>query len=183
MPNKPYNEFVKAMAQRESSGRASIKNRLGFLGKFQFGMARLTDFGLAERVPGLDGFANSSFRWKEPFSEGAFLSNEELQDKVFDLHVGAIRQRVKNHFVPLLDHVFFGVKLTMSGAVACCHLLGEGGFRKFTHGIDAADANGTKASDYVRLFQGYDIPSSLPKPKDVDLKAYVAEYFERSGNR
>jgi len=171
--SKTYKGFILAIAKRESSDRYDIVNSLGYLGRYQFGMARLTDFGLAKRKVGHTGFANSSFEWVDGMTDELFLGSKKMQDVVFDLHVGNLRKVVLRSYNRHLGRSIQGTLVTMSGMVACMHLLGQGGLKKFLSGRDTADANGTKASDYMTLFSGYDIPDNLPAPKDVRLLKYV----------
>ena len=170
---KSYRNFVQAMANRESSDNYAAENSLGYLGRYQFGMARLTDFGLARRKVGHSGFSNRSFEWVEGLSTETFLRSKKLQDVVFDLHVGNLRKQVLRSYSRHLGRTVLGVLVSMSGMIACMHLLGPGGLKKFLSGRDTGDANGTKASDYLTLFADYDIPGNLPNPKDVRLLKYV----------
>jgi len=162
---KPYATFVMALRQRESGGNYQIKNPFGYMGAYQFGMARLCDFGLTARKPGETGGGNKSFAWVSPFTEAGFLGSEALQDRLFTLHVLNLVANIKRSVPQALGKTFMGLELTLSGAVACCHLLGLGGLKAFispTLADDKPDALGTQASDYVKLFAGYHIPESLP---------------------
>lgn len=156
---KNYHQFCQAMSQRESAGQYDCKNRFGFLGAYQFGMARLCDLGLTERIPGRKGYSNSSFQWRAGFSESRFLSDKDLQDSVFEAHVNSLRRWVVSKYSHLLtpDSMVGGVAFTVSGAVAVCHLLGYGGLMNLVKGVDGTDALGTKATDYLTLFSGYDL--------------------------
>jgi len=167
---KTYEDFKEAVGKRESGGDYQIKNSLGYLGKYQFGLARLSDFGLCERKPNTKGYGNKSFDWVPPFAEDIFLTNEELQDTVFDKHVWSLRRSIEKGFSKYLDTEISGHKLTLSGAIGCCHLLGVGGLKDFISGKDSQDAYGTKASDYVELFKDYEI---LTNPNIEDIKTLV----------
>ena len=154
---KPYADFVTAMRQRESGGNYRAKNAYGFLGAYQFGMMRLCDFGLTERVPEHP----KTFRWVLPFSEAGFLTSTRLQDRIFALHVFSLVSSIRRTMPQELGREFGGIRLTLSGAVACCHLLGMGGLRAFIEGKDNADALGTRASDYITLFANYQMPKEV----------------------
>jgi len=173
MATKSYKAFVKAIADRESSDNYACVNSLGYLGRYQFGMARLTDLGVAQRKPGHSGYANSAFDWVEGMTKEKFLSSPALQDKLFDMHVEGHRRRVMKRFKGHIGKSVKGVHITLSGMIACMHLLGEGGLRNFLSGKDKADGYGTKASDYVKLFAGYDIPEDLPRVGTVKVFKYV----------
>lgn len=165
MTPKSYTEFKHAMGMRESSNNYSAKNQYGFLGKYQFGMPRLYDLGLTEKT-------DSGFVWPAFLSEKKFLDSKELQERAFDVHVAKYRVYVLSRYSRHLHKEILQTKLTISGAIACCHLLGPGGLAKFVKGVDASDANGTKASSYISLFQDYVIPTDLPmniSQKDIKL--------------
>lgn len=152
-----YMKFREAVGFRESSNNYKAKNQYGYLGKYQFGLARLCDLGLCIRKPGTRGYSNNQFKWGFGFNENMFLNNPTLQNEVFDVHIRKHRARVLSAYKSHLNKTINGVKVTLSGAIGCFHLLGEGGFRNFISGKDTADANGTKASHYIKLFQGYTI--------------------------
>jgi hypothetical protein len=153
---RDFAAFVEAIAGSESSGDYAAKNRFGFLGRYQFGLARLSDLGLTERVPG----TKRGFRWKAPLSEAAFLADHGLQDDTFCRHVADLHDVCMARFAAHLGRTACGVTVTMSGMIAVCHLLGPGGLADFLGGRDGADANGTKASTYMGRFAGYAIPGS-----------------------
>lgn len=146
---KPYSQFRKDIALRESSGNYACVNKLGYLGAYQFGMARLCDLGLTRRKDPLSkGLSNGLFEFIRPDGLQAFLSSQELQDSCFDLHVKMLR-RLCEKIAP--DN--------LSGAIAACHLLGVGGLVSFVRQkIDECDAFGTKLSTYYEEFSGYEIP-------------------------
>jgi len=145
---KSYDDFKKDLGKRESGSCYTCVNKFGYLGMWQFGKARLCDFGLMRK----DG---PKFYWFPGITESVFLTHPTLQDVLFDCHVGRLMKIVEAHY-PLLDTE------KVSGAIAVMHLLGPGGFAKFQRGVDGEDALGTKASDYYGLFCGYEIPKNLP---------------------
>lgn len=157
---KPYEEFCKAMRIRESSDKYDCINSLGFLGAYQFGMARLCDLGLTERIdPTSSSMANSAFRWKKDYSQHQFLTSPTLQDATFLTHVMKLKKQIEKRFSETIKTAKVAGQLgTISGAVACCHLLGIGGLSTLlVRGIDQADAYGTKASEYYLKFSGYEL--------------------------
>lgn len=140
---KTFEEFRDALAQRESSGRYDAKNSLGYLGRYQFGLARLTDLGLCQRIPGTSGYSNRSFEWIPPHTEEEFLTSPALQDEIFRRHVDDLRRQLH--------------KLE-SGLVAGAHLLGVGGVKELVlEGRVGEDANGTKITSYIAKFSGYSL--------------------------
>lgn len=153
-----YNDFRDAIGLKESTNDYSCINQLGYLGRYQFGMARLTDFGLASRIPGTTGYANHEFQWVPPFSRQGFLDSKQLQDAVFDNHVVNLMGSVNRTCGPEVGKDINGVTLTLSGALACCHLLGIGGLLDFVRRdtVDK-DGDGTTAVQYIQEFGGYTI--------------------------
>ncbi len=146
---KTYEEFRAAIIARESKGDYSVINTKGFMGAYQFGMARLCDLGLTRRISvGSKGLAHSLFEWIPPMTREKFLADRELQDKCFDRHV---------HGLALMCARICPENL--SGAIAACHLKGVGGMTVFVrHQVDSVDAYGTAVSEYFNEFEGYEIP-------------------------
>ena len=159
-PHHDYADFCDAIRRRESSNKYACVNSLGFVGAYQFGMARLCDLGLTERIR--PGYANDCFRWKAPMSRDSFLSNKSVQDACFDLHVQKLKDQIIGHKIPLPFQCSCCSKpfsLDLSGAIGVCHLLGFGGlFSLVKRGRDEMDGYGTRASTYGKLFSGYLIP-------------------------
>jgi len=140
---KPYSEFAEAIGLRESSGKYDAKNSLGFLGKYQFGLARLTDLGLCRRKPMTVGYANSCFEFIPPHSEAEFLGSPTLQEEMFRKHVTDLKRQVRR---------------LESGLVAGAHLLGMGGVRALLfEGTVQEDANGTRITSYISKFSNYEL--------------------------
>lgn len=169
---KPYKDFRDAIGLRESSNKYSVVNSLGFLGRYQFGLARLTDFGICKRKQGQKGFANHCFEWVPPFSQKSFLSSHTLQDTVFDKHVARLAKLVLQKYK--LGTTINGIVTDLSGCVACCHLLGPGGLENFFRGKIDKDAFGTKSTDYLTAFSGYDILSIEPQVALASLVVDIA---------
>jgi len=147
---KSYEEFRKAIGQRESSDNYACKNQFGFLGRYQFGMARLCDLGLTHRKdPESHSCENDAFEWNDPLSEQNYLEHPKLQDHTFDLHVADLKRQLRRFYHD--DN--------WSGAIAASHLVGVNDYRKYYEtGEKVADANGVTAADYEREFTGYEIP-------------------------
>ncbi len=168
---KTWGDFVNDLGARESSGDYKAVNQFGFLGRYQFGLARLTDFGLCARIIGTNGGGNHCFKWIAPFSEASFLATPSLQDACFEIHVSNLRREIAARFMDLFLKPT--EPITMSGAIAIAHLLGLGGLAKYAGGADGSDANGTYASEYLRLFNGYEIPLDLMTPDDFGRRYNV----------
>lgn len=155
---KSYDQFKDDLGKRESSNNYQCVNDYGFLGRYQFGMPRLCDLGVCRKGDG------DQLVWNQGLTKDLFLNSPDLQDAVFDLHVGLYRVYLLSRYQRYLNKDNSGVPTTLSGCVAGVHLKGPGGLYKFlVKKIDSADALGTNVSDYVLRFSGYEIPSNLPQ--------------------
>lgn len=154
-----YNQFFEAVRLRESSNNYTVENRLGYLGAYQFSMARLSDFKLTKLRPEVaKSLKNSDYEFVQPFSRDLFLASRTLQDFVFHLHVQDHKNKIKSLFgQKFFQSVYFGVQPDMSGSIGVAHLLGLGGLLDLLKGVDGQDANGTKASEYLLKFRGFEI--------------------------
>lgn len=146
---KPYEEFRKAIAERESAGNAGCVNFAGYLGKYQFGMARLCDLGVTRRLNGTKGFSNANFQFISPMSKAKFLADPCFQDYCFDKHVADLKRQVLKACPE---------ETNLSGAIAACHLLGPGNYVKYQRdGLITHDELGTSIDEYYTRFSGYEI--------------------------
>lgn len=158
---KGFKEFAEDLGKRESGGDYTIVNSLGFMGKYQFGMARLSDLGYTERKAGTTGFDNNAFAWKTGYSQEHFLNTPEFQDRVFREHVKNLVSSIKRSYSSSFGQKVYGITFTLSGAVAGAHLGGLGGVSKFLELSIAKDAYGTSVADYIEQFGGYNIEKGL----------------------
>lgn len=155
---KGFEEFANALGQRESGNNYKIVNVYGFMGRWQFGMARLCDLGYTEHRAGMTGYSNSAFQWKQGYSQEYFLNNPDFQDKIFREHCDNHIKNINARFSNYLGKVVNGIEITLSGCVAGVHLGGLGNVNNFlTKHYDSSDANGTRVSDYIREFQSYNL--------------------------
>lgn len=177
---KTWPDFCNDLGARESRGAGDYKakNKFGFLGRYQFGLARLCDFGLTVRKPGNKGSTNDCFDWVPPNAEDTFLATPSLQDACFEVHVADLRTRVTKRFPEIGQLGGLRARdivdpVSVSGAVGVCHLLGLGGLVQLVNGVDKADALGTRASSYLKLFNGYEIPLDLMTAADFGRRYKV----------
>lgn len=157
---KSYDEFCEAVRQRESSEDYGCKNAFGFLGAYQMGMARLCDLGFTVRKnPVSSSMSNTDFLFIPPLTEEKFLSATILQDCVFWLHVQNLKKRIAFKIPLPFPQIFKGTKIDLSGAIAVCHLNGFGSLVNLLNlNIDDTDGLGTRSSEYLYKFSGYEIP-------------------------
>ena len=162
-------DFLHAVAQRESGGDARVINRAGFVGKYQFGEACLIDTGYY-MSDGSNYRNNWAGRWTGKngvHSLDQFRSAPNVQDMAAVEWFKLLCKRARN----LGLHRYYGatiagVPITESGVLAGAHLVGLG-TRKNPGGVttflqtsgrkDPVDGMGTRASEYVRKFGGYDL--------------------------
>lgn len=155
---KNYLAFCLAVRKRESGDNYQIINKFGYLGAYQFGMARLCDLGYTERIPGTTGYANKDFRWKQGYSTKDFLDNPNFQDKIFREHVKDLAKKIKARFPNYLEKMMWGIMITLSGLIAGAHLGGLGGIKLFLEtGQSSHDAYGTSVKSYIKKFGGYNL--------------------------
>ena len=157
LEEKDFKAFANALGERESSNNYQAVNAFGYLGRWQFGMARLCDLGYTERKEGYSGYSNSAFRWKSGYSQDWFLNNPDIQDRIFLKHCRKLAEIIKRNFGQSLGFKVNGIQITLSGLIAGAHLGGIGGVSKFLDRRDTKDQLGTSVSDYVKKFAGYNL--------------------------
>jgi hypothetical protein len=131
--------FIDQLTQIESSGQSdaeiTIKDGRRFVGKLQFGEARLKDYQKA---------TGSSF------SQDDFKADTALQDKVADWHIKDIDKAID----------VLGINTDgydRDGLRAVAHLGGKGGMKKFVLSkgeYDPSDDLSTSMKDYYDKFRG-----------------------------
>ena len=153
-----FEKFAEALGKRESNNNYQAKNVYGYMGRWQFGMARLCDLGYTERKPGTTGFNNTMFQWKTGYSQEYFLNTPNFQDNVFREHCNDHIENINARFLNYLGKKINNIEITLSGCVAGAHLGGINGVNNFlTKAYDSSDANGTRISQYIEEFGGYNL--------------------------
>ena len=134
--------FKTSMKKSESSGNYMVVNSEGYMGAYQFGNARLTDYKDATG---------------KNFTKQEFLASQELQDEVFDWHTNDIVTYVNSKGLDqYIGTEINGVLVTLNGLVAVAHLGGKNGMSKFlkTNGkYNPSDSNGTTLTNYLNKFK------------------------------
>ncbi|WP_445749718.1 peptidoglycan-binding protein LysM [Polaribacter sp.] len=132
--------FKEALAYKESRGKYTIVNSLGYLGKYQFGKNTLSRIRI--------------------HNTRDFLQNPELQEEAFialcEINKWILRKEIKRYSGKTIN----GIEITESGILAAAHLGGAGNVKKFlrSNGTNCfSDAYGAKLSTYLRKFAGYDV--------------------------
>lgn len=130
--------YLIRLAQKESSFRPYVTNRLGYYGLYQFGNLAFKDVG----------------QTKESFQDTINQHNAAL--KLASLNERRL-QDILDNFV---GKEFNGIKVTRNGIRAAAHLLGAATVRDYFQGTRNTklaqqgfkDANGTTIEKYLRMF-------------------------------
>ena len=135
-----FHGFKEALAFRESQGNYFIINTLGYIGKYQFGIGTLQLMGV--------------------YNATQFLNDPSLQEKVFQTNIARNKWILRREIGSFSGKRIRGINITESGILAAAHLAGAGNVKKYLRSYgkrDVQDAYGTKISDYISMFSGYDV--------------------------
>jgi len=151
---KSYIGFKEALAFKESRGRYSVINKLGYLGKYQFGLSTLS----------LLGVNDSDY----------FLSSPELQEKVFLANLKRNKWVLRREILRFSGKIINGIFITESGILAAAHLAGPGSVKKYLRSrgaINFQDAFGTTIESYLNKFSKYDL-TNIVALRNPTIKSY-----------
>ena len=132
--------FKEALAFKESQGKYTVTNTLGYLGKYQFGSTTLERFKIYNTVD--------------------FLANPELQEKAFVALCSVNKWILRKDIKRFSGKIINGIKITESGIIAAAHLSGAGNVKKFLRSYGAVnlrDAYGSSIQYYMKRFAGYNL--------------------------
>jgi len=145
---KDFIAFKEAVAFKESQGKYSVVNTLGYLGKYQFGKTTLQRFKI--------------------YNTQAFLNNPELQENAFialcKVNKWILRKDIKRSVGKIIN----GIKITESGILAAAHLSGAGNVKKFLRSngvVRFTDAYGSTIQHYMKRFGGYNVSNLVADKK------------------
>lgn len=137
---KDFVGFKEALAFKESQGKYHIVNKLGYLGKYQFGKATLRRFKI--------------------YNAQKFLQTPQLQEKAFvalcKVNKWILRKDIKRFSKRRIN----GIRITESGILAAAHLAGAGNVKKYLRSYGKHkfnDAFGTSIEEYLKKFAGYNV--------------------------
>ena len=138
--------FKEFLGFYESGSDYKKINSLGYLGKYQFGRSTLKVL----RIKKIDNFINIP----------------ELQEKAFLMNVMRNKWILRREIERFRGKKINNILITESGIIAAAHLSGPGNVKKFlrnncNNNLDLKDINGTKISDYIKIFRNYDISKIL----------------------
>ena len=174
----PRESFRQSLGQSESGGDYNARNSEGFVGKYQFGPDRLTDFMVSTG---------------KKFSMAQFQNNPALQEEVQGWHEDDILSFVASQGLDqYIGKQVGGVVISPESMLSMAHLGGKAGMKKFieTGGeYNPADSNGTTLSDYGQKIPSKEASSSTPQPitpqpsqvaeKDAGFTAAVKGLLEK----
>ena len=138
--------FKEFLGFYESGSDYKKINSLGYLGKYQFGRSTL-------KVLRIKKISN-------------FINIPELQEKAFLMNVMRNKWILRKEIEKFSGKKINNILITESGIIAAAHLSGPGNVKKFlrnncNNNLDFKDINGTKISDYIKIFRNYDISNIL----------------------
>ncbi len=141
---KQLSLFLKHLGYSESSNNYEAHNSYGYMGKYQFGYAALSDIGRPHITYNL--FVRNPGIWCPDDQELAMREYLEYNTRI-------LAQVIRDY-----DGQYHrGIYITKSGILAAAHLAGAQGVRNwFNFGYNARDAFGTTIVDYMTRFSGYD---------------------------
>ena len=158
-----YNDYLTALSYRESSANKSVVNGYGYLGLYQMGESALIDAGYykADNTSKINDWSGTWTGKNGINSKADFLANTGGQTQAINdynhvqwgyiVHLG---------LTPYVGQTIGGIVMTESGMLAGAHLVGAGGLKTFllSNGkIVPGDANKVAVTNYISLFNGYDI--------------------------
>ncbi|MCT4699418.1 peptidoglycan-binding protein LysM [Tenacibaculum haliotis] len=145
---KDFVGFKEALAFKESQGKYRVVNKLGYLGKYQFGRETLKRFRI--------------------YNTQNFLKTPELQEKAFVAYCKVNKWILRKDIRRSVGKTINGTKITESGILAAAHLSGAGNVKKYLRSngsIRFNDAFGTSIKSYMKKFAGYDVSNIKPNKK------------------
>jgi len=138
--DKSFVGFKEALAFKESCGNYSVINKLGYLGKYQFGLSTLSLLGVNDT--------------------DHFLSSPKLQEEVFLANLKRNKWVLRRDILRFSGKKINGILITESGILAAAHLAGPGSIKKYLRSdgaINFEDAFGTTIESYLNNFSKYDL--------------------------
>ena len=134
------NDFLRAIARKESSNNYTIVNKWGYMGKYQFGRTTLDALGYSH-------ITNKEFLSTPSIQEEAMM-------KLLQSNKYILRREIRKYSGTAIN----GVYITESGLLAAAHLAGPGNVKLFLRdNINVKDGLGTSLVDYLDIFSNYKI--------------------------
>ena len=152
---KGYDEFLDSLGFRESTDNYALVNSYGYMGRYQMGGEALQEAGFKDADGNWTELANSY----GIYSKEDFLNCPEGQDYAIAAYHKVVCRYIRAYDLErYIGTTYCGVKVTRSGLLAGCHLVGIGSMKKaLASGEPSYDGYGTPASEYLELFGGYNV--------------------------
>ena len=153
--DKGYDDFLDALGFRESTDNYALVNSYGYMGRYQMGGEALQEAGFKDADGNWTALANSY----GIYSKEDFLNCPEGQDYAIAAYHKVVCRYIRAYDLEqYIGKTYCGVKVTRSGLLAGCHLVGIGSMKKaLASGEPSYDGYGTPAAEYLELFGGYNI--------------------------
>lgn len=150
-----YDDFLDALAHRESTGDHEVVNRYGYMGLYQMGTMALRDAGFLDDYENWTDTANAY----DVYSKDDFLSSPRAQKAAVTAYHMKLCTYIESYGLEeYIGTEYQGVRVSKSGLLAACHLVGVKSMRRALEtGETVCDGNNTPASEYLELFSGYNI--------------------------
>ncbi|MDR7867900.1 MAG: hypothetical protein RIN56_13925 [Sporomusaceae bacterium] len=173
--NRGLTGYLDKLGERESSNDYRARNKeYGYIGKYQMGDAALADAGfyydyLDDGAPK----ANYSNKFNGTWTDKAkaygvnsyedFLNSPEAQEAAIRASIKKNWEYIRNNgYDKYIGKEIHGVKVSASGLLAACHLVGIGDLGKLLEGGSIpADGFGTKGTEYLEKKAGFDLTEIL----------------------
>lgn len=171
-----FNNFLSAIAKKESGEDPEKINNFGYMGKYQFGQIALKDilkrypneseeqykYRIGKFWPNNFGTIkdNSDFKYfQSKFkSKGEKFWPEHKQDQAMKQLLKNNKSYLGNYINKWVGKKKRGINITLSGLLAGAHLLGASQVKDFLdHGRISKDAYGTPITEYIKKFGGYNL--------------------------
>lgn len=134
------------LGQRESSGDYQAVNQFGYLGKYQFGGMALQDLGFKDSEG--EWLGKDAINSKDDFLDDEVAQEQAIED-YFIIQEGYLES---NGALDYIGTEFMGLIITKEGLLMASHLVGAGAVAQMLKsGEVPEDANGTKATEYLKL--------------------------------
>lgn len=158
LPSHPeyyFSSYAQKLGYYESGNNYRVTNKYGYLGYWQLGKLVLQDLGYKD----YRGIWTTKAKNLGIYKDSDFLGNPSVQDRIFVECCKKQWTYIKNYrLTSYVGRICDGVKVTESGLLAACHLIGAYGMKQvLVNGKDLSDAFGTKPGYYLRNVGGYNI--------------------------
>jgi len=150
LSNDELRAYFAQTGYTESAGKYDAVNQFGYAGKYQMGSLALQDLGYVKAgTPQTPEALSNPSNWiggpGKPASLNEFLNNKDIQET-------AMYNYTKQNYATLQKKGVINSETDpadVAGLLSASHLVGAGATTKFVQGgVNAADANGTTASQY-----------------------------------